>query len=67
MAMLDGGSITGKHCYCINVVEFAVTFFVESGPYVGNQNLRSLHDANFAFLKGRLVPKAGEMVGEEID
>jgi hypothetical protein len=58
---------TSKHGYTVDVVEFAIAFFVERSPNVGNQDLRSLHDANRTFLKHRLITKAWEMVSKEVD
>jgi hypothetical protein len=58
---------TSKHGYAVDVVELAIAFFVECSPDVGDENLRSFHDANRTFLEHGIITEAWEMVSEEID
>jgi hypothetical protein len=58
---------TSKHGYTVDVVKIAIAFFVECSPNVGDQDLRSLHDANRTFFEYRLITEAWKMVSEEVD
>lgn len=57
---------TRKHGNVVNVVELAVIFSVESSPDVGDEDLRTLHDAHSAAFKFGAVIEAREVVREEI-
>ena len=58
-----GGKLTGKHGDGIDIVEFTIALAVEGGPDVGNEDLRTLHDADFAAFEGCLIAKASEVAG----
>jgi hypothetical protein len=58
---------TSKHGYTVDVVKLAIAFLVECSPNVGDQDLRSLHDADRTFFEYRLITKAWEVVSKEVD
>lgn len=56
-----------EHCDVVDVFEFAVPFTVEGGPYVGDENLRTLQQPEFATLEPDFIPETGEVVSKQVD
>lgn len=48
-------------------MELPVTFSVETGPQVGNENLRPFIQSDSPALKRGLVTKTGEALRQEVD
>lgn len=59
--------VIGKHGHGIYVVEATVALPLETGPKVGDEDLRAFLEMDAFGFEGSGVVEAGEMGGEQVD